>query len=298
MCTCEKKLKENHRNNERLACGVVCVVWCCVVVRKYRNCKKQWENMSKTRGSRFGTIWSNHGRKKKVRKRPSLPTHLFLHFAWGFTDVFRHGVQFQTPKKALFHRRSLSKGPSRAFGTGPNQRNTLYILANLLHPSAHSAGPPVGRQFEKRHMLRTAAGRRLRFPWTSAFLERLDRAEKLMAQLVHLESLATALVLLRFFLLWCRPSREEYSASETLCYSQQRLSWRPAAAQKPFAIASYYTTHDPDVAAASTIHRDAQHDTQPEPLLRTLQRHTHAARPHEGTGSPSNSTSSWEREPG
>ena len=31
-----------------------------------------------------------------------------------FTNIFRHGVLFETPRKALFHRKSYSKGPNHA----------------------------------------------------------------------------------------------------------------------------------------------------------------------------------------
>ena len=40
---------------------------------------------------------------------------LLLQFSSRFTDVFRHGVQFQTrPKRHFFHQRSCSKGPNQA----------------------------------------------------------------------------------------------------------------------------------------------------------------------------------------
>ena len=38
----------------------------------------------------------------------------FFTFLLGFVDVFLHEVLYQTPKKALFYRRSYSKGPSHA----------------------------------------------------------------------------------------------------------------------------------------------------------------------------------------
>ena len=51
----------------------------------------------------------HHGQKKRS-ENGHFPDARFLRF----TDVFRHGVLFQTPHKALFYRMSYSKGPNHA----------------------------------------------------------------------------------------------------------------------------------------------------------------------------------------
>ena len=84
--------------------------WVCG--EKIQKMKETMGNVSK-HGLRFSTR-CGHPCTPKRSENGHFSDALLLQFTSRFTDVFRHGVLFQTPKKTLFHQRSYSKGPNQA----------------------------------------------------------------------------------------------------------------------------------------------------------------------------------------
>ena len=245
----------------------VCVVWCCVV-RKYRDSKKKLENCQNTGSvlARYGQPWTQ---KKKVRKRPSLPTHCFLHFPWDLLTFSDKGSYSKRPKN-IFHLRSHSKGPNRALEQVQTNETpcTSWRTSCLPLPIRWA---PVGRQFETTHASHCRAPPSV--PWTSA------SANSWKGWTGRRNSWPNWSISSP----WPPPSFSFVFSSAGVVHQERRIRHqRHCAAVNSGFLGGQQQHKSPLHQPPTTPHTirtwlpqapstASQHDTQPEPLLRTLQ---------------------------
>ena len=205
---------------------------------------------------------------KKVRKRPYLPTHCF-YISLGIYLRFPTRGPIPNAPKTFFHRRSHSKGPNRALEQVQTNETpcTSWRTSCLPLPIRWA---PVGRQFETTHASHCRAPPSV--PWTSA------SANSWKGWTGRRNSWPNWSISSP----WPPPSFSFVFSSAGVVHQERRIRHqRHCAAVNSGFLGGQQQHKSPLQQPPTTPHTirtwlpqapstASQHDTQPEPLLRTL----------------------------